>query len=152
MNQLYSFSAKSVEDLKGIAKKFVEIISDKQEKTILFVGEMGAGKTTFIASILKELGIDDHISSPTFSIVNEYFSVNYGVVYHFDFYRIEDELEAINIGTEEIFEEDAWKFIEWPQKVSNLLPENFVKVTIVLNPETLIEGEEERKIEVEFYD
>ena len=91
------------------------------------------GKTTFINGLLKLMSIEDHVSSPTFSIVNEYFSRDFGKVYHFDFYRIENEMEALDIGVEEIFEENAYCFIEWPEKIDNLIPENCVSVHIELD-------------------
>ena len=91
---------------------------------------MGAGKTTFITGLMEYMGVVDHVSSPTFSIVNEYHSDDYGNIYHFDFYRLEDEDEALNIGIEEIFDENAWCFMEWPEKIDNLLPENTVSVYI----------------------
>ncbi len=119
---------KSLDELNKKAKAFIEICG--QQKQFAFYGEMGAGKTTFISQVLKELGVEDHLSSPTFSIVNEYFSVNYGKIYHFDFYRIEDEMEAFDIGIEEIFEEDAYCFVEWPEKIENLIPDNFVSINI----------------------
>jgi tRNA threonylcarbamoyladenosine biosynthesis protein TsaE len=115
------------------AKSIISFLKENDRKYVLFYGEMGAGKTTLINAILNEMGIEDHSSSPTFSIVNEYFSVNYGTIYHFDFYRINDEIEAYDIGVEEIFEEDAFIFIEWPQKIENLLPANAVSLSITLN-------------------
>lgn len=127
------YTAKSLVDLPDIARDLLSLMVDAQKKIILFHGEMGAGKTTLINAILDEMGIEDHGSSPTFSIVNEYFSVNYGTIYHFDFYRIQDEMEAYDIGVEEIFEEDAFIFIEWPERIENLLPLDAVSLTITLN-------------------
>ena len=95
-----------------------------------FYGEMGAGKTTFIRALLEVMKVDDHVSSPTFSIINEYFSVPFGTIYHFDFYRIELETEALDIGVEELFESNAYCFVEWPEKIHNLLHESFVKVKV----------------------
>lgn len=115
-------------DIPNTAVQFLKQVGE--HKMFAFHGSMGAGKTTFITGLLSEMGINDHASSPTFSIVNEYFSPQYGKVYHFDFYRIEDEMEALDIGVEEIFEEDAYCFIEWPEKIDNLLPENCVSVYI----------------------
>jgi len=93
---------------------------------------MGAGKTTFINSILKIMGINDHSSSPTFSIVNEYLSDQHGTVYHFDFYRIENEIEALDIGLEDLIYADDYCFMEWPEKIENLLPQHTVNVTITI--------------------
>lgn len=114
MNKTYSIS-----ELNLIAK---EIIATTKSKIVLFYGEMGAGKTTLIKEICKELEIEDVANSPTFSLVNEYHTANSEVVYHFDFYRIEDENEAYDIGIEDYFYADAWCLIEWPQNIENLLP------------------------------
>ncbi|MGA9590863.1 MAG: tRNA (adenosine(37)-N6)-threonylcarbamoyltransferase complex ATPase subunit type 1 TsaE [Salegentibacter sp.] len=115
------------------------ILDSTKSKTLLFYGEMGAGKTTLIQALVKELGADDIASSPTFSLVNEYSTPN-GPVFHFDFYRIEDESEAFDMGIEDYFAADAWKFIEWPQKIPNLIEDNFDKVELV------ILDEEKRKV------
>lgn len=105
------------------------ILSNTKSKTLLFYGEMGAGKTTLIKQLVKALGVHDVASSPTFSLVNHYES-DEGSVYHFDFYRIEDETEALDIGFEDYLESDAWNLIEWPEKVENLLGENTQKLLI----------------------
>ena len=114
MNKDYALA-----DLNQIAK---EVISTAQNKTLLFYGQMGVGKTTLIKELCKELGTDDVTSSPTFSIVNEYHTEDGQIVYHFDFYRIEDENEAYDIGIEDYFYSDAWCLIEWPENIQNLLP------------------------------
>ncbi len=114
MNRNYSIT-----ELNLVAN---EILSTVKSKSLLFYGEMGAGKTTLIKELCKELGIEDVTSSPTFSLVNEYHTNNSEIVYHFDFYRIEDENEAYDIGIEDYFYSDAWCFIEWPQNIENLLP------------------------------
>jgi tRNA threonylcarbamoyladenosine biosynthesis protein TsaE len=117
----------SINNLNSIAK---EIIATSKSKTLLFYGEMGAGKTTLIKEICIELGIEDVANSPTFSLVNEYHTVNSEIVYHFDFYRIEDENEAYDIGIEDYFYADAWCLIEWPQNIENLLPLESTEVYI----------------------
>jgi tRNA threonylcarbamoyladenosine biosynthesis protein TsaE len=109
----------SISELNLIAK---EIIAASKSRMLLFYGEMGVGKTTLIKEICKELGIEDVANSPTFSLVNEYHTANSEIVYHFDFYRIEDENEAHDIGIEDYFYSDAWCLIEWPQNIQNLLP------------------------------
>lgn len=114
MNKNYS-----VNDLNTIAR---EILASVKNKSLLFYGEMGAGKTTLIKELCIELGIEDVASSPTFSLVNEYHTNNTEIVYHFDFYRIEDENEAYDIGIEDYFYSEAWCLIEWPQNIENLLP------------------------------
>jgi tRNA threonylcarbamoyladenosine biosynthesis protein TsaE len=106
-------------ELTNVAR---EILSQSKSKILLFYGEMGAGKTTLIKEICSLLDIEDKISSPTFSLVNEYKSRQGESVYHFDFYRIEDEEEAMDIGFEEYIDSEKWCLIEWPQNIENLLP------------------------------
>ena len=101
----------------------------KEYKIVLFDGSMGAGKTTLIASILKHMGSSDDVSSPTFSIVNEYHSPM-GKVFHFDFYRIEDEQEVHQLGIEEYFYSNHYCFIEWAQNVQGFIPDKFARVVI----------------------
>jgi tRNA threonylcarbamoyladenosine biosynthesis protein TsaE len=144
-SKVLKFEEIGLEELDGVVDKILYKLIELDQKFILLNGEMGAGKTTFTSALLEKMGVEDHGSSPTFSIVNEYFSVNYGKIYHFDFYRIEDEVEAYDIGVEEIFEEDAFCFIEWPQRIQNLLPEKFVSIDIT------IEGLK-RTIELKNYD
>ncbi|MGB1284391.1 MAG: tRNA (adenosine(37)-N6)-threonylcarbamoyltransferase complex ATPase subunit type 1 TsaE, partial [Polaribacter sp.] len=115
----------SISELNHIAK---EIIETTKSKTLLFYGEMGVGKTTLIKEICKELGIEDVANSPTFSLVNEYHTANSEIIYHFDFYRIEDENEAYDIGIEDYFESKNWCFIEWPKNVENVLPLKTVEI------------------------
>jgi len=99
------------------------------EKIFVFEGDMGAGKTTFIKVIAKALGVKELVSSPTFSIVNEYEGKG-NIFYHFDFYRIKNLQEAYDIGYEEYFFSGNTCFIEWPEKVEELLPEHYIKVEI----------------------
>ena len=119
----------NVSDLPHIAK---EILLKVPNKTLLFYGTMGVGKTTLIKEISKQLGVTDIINSPTFSLVNEYEIVN-DKIYHFDFYRIKTEEEALDIGIEDYFFSEYWKLIEWPEKVSNLLPPNSTKIKMHKN-------------------
>ena len=114
MNKNYSLL-----NLNQIAK---DIIKNSKHKVLLFYGDMGVGKTTLIKEICKELGTDDITSSPTFSIVNEYITSNGDTIYHFDFYRLNNEEEAYNIGIEDYLYTDAWCLIEWPSLIKNLLP------------------------------
>ncbi len=118
-----------LEDLPSVAK---QILANANSKILLFDAAMGVGKTTLIKEICKQLGITDVISSPTYSLVNEYTS-NSESIYHFDFYRIESENEAHDIGFEEYLNTESWVFIEWPEKVSNLLPEDTTTLRIELN-------------------
>ena len=123
----------SQEDLKSAARQLLEFAA--AEKIFLFEGDMGAGKTTFIKVICEALGVDDLVSSPTFSIVNEYLARD-GKIYHFDFYRIKDLQEAYDIGYEEYFYSGDRCLIEWPERIALLIPEHHVKVDIqVTGPE-----------------
>ncbi len=110
----------SLEEITEIAKKILN--TPLLKKVILFQAEMGAGKTTLIKEIVKQLGVIDTSSSPTFSIVNEYLSETKERIYHFDFYRIKDEIEAYDMGIDEYFYSGDWCFIEWPEKIPHLVP------------------------------
>lgn len=115
-------------DLPSAAKKLLQACPDK--KIFAFHGEMGAGKTTFIKVICESLGVSDMISSPTYSIVNEYLSDKGEKIFHFDFYRIKSINEAYDMGYEDYFYSNAYCFIEWPEKILELLPAGYVKVDI----------------------
>jgi len=107
-----------------------EIISfSANSRIFLFYGDMGAGKTTLIKSLCECLGTAEPVTSPTFSIVNEYIGTK-NRIFHFDFYRLKNESEALDLGYEEYFYSDAWCFIEWPEKIPNLLPDHYVKIEI----------------------
>ncbi len=116
----------TLDQLTTTAKK---IIANAEHKVFLFDADMGVGKTTLIKEICNQLGVKDVISSPTYSLVNEYQATD-DVIYHFDFYRIQNEEEAYDIGFEEYLDTDAWIFIEWPEKISNLLPKNSIKISL----------------------
>ncbi len=120
-------------DLNQIPEIAKEIISTAKYKIILFYGEMGSGKTTLIKEIIKQLGVEDVVNSPTFSLINEYHSRKGNIIYHFDFYRIENEEEAFDIGVEEYFYCNNWCFVEWPDKVENLLPLESVAIHLTIN-------------------
>ena len=124
MNKNYS-----LENLSEIA---ATLIASAKYKTVLFYGEMGVGKTTLIKEICKQLGVLDTISSPTFSLVNEYQTSKEETVFHFDFYRITDEEEALDIGIEEYLYNNDWCLIEWPQNVENLLPLESVEIHLTI--------------------
>jgi len=128
MQASFEFKAFREADLDLCAEKFLAWAAGRRK--FAFYGEMGAGKTTFIRAITRALSVTDNVSSPTFSLVNEYFSVPFGTIYHCDFYRLKNEREAREIGVPELFETEAWCFVEWPEKIHNLLPSNFVKVVI----------------------
>jgi tRNA threonylcarbamoyladenosine biosynthesis protein TsaE len=120
-----------ISELASAAKQLLSAYPDK--KIIAFYGEMGAGKTTFIKLLCKTLGVADSVSSPTFSIVNEYLSVECGKIFHFDFYRIKSANEAYDMGYEDYFYSNAYCFIEWPERVEELLPPDYLKVAIAVN-------------------
>jgi len=120
--------------LKELPKIAKTIIDTAESKILLFNGEMGVGKTTLIKEVVKQLGVQELANSPTFSLVNEYVTDDGKTIYHFDFYRIEDEEEALDIGIEEYFYDDnAWCLIEWGNKVENLLPLEIVNINLVAN-------------------
>ena len=119
----------SLEALPNAANEFISAMGD--DTVFAFHGKMGAGKTTFIKAVCEALGVTDVINSPTFAIVNEYRSdTTAELIYHFDFYRINNIQEACNIGAEDYFASGALCFIEWPEKIEDLLPIDTVFVVI----------------------
>src|SRR3982751_2736087 len=118
---------KDINELNEAAEKLVSFSGSS--KIFLFYGEMGAGKTTFIKSLCACLGTHENITSPTFSIVNEYEGAG-NKIYHFDFYRLKNENEALDMGYEEYFYSGHYCFIEWPEKIAGLLPEHYISVEI----------------------
>ena len=115
------------------ARQFVEAIGDRT--VFAFFGGMGAGKTTFIKAVCQQMGVtEDMVSSPTFAIVNEYEGSS-GSIYHFDFYRIRQISEAVNMGFDDYLYSGNLCFIEWPELVEPLLPEDMVRVTIEEQPD-----------------
>ncbi len=117
--------------LEKISEVAQTILKNIKSKTLLFYGEMGTGKTTLISAIVKEMGGTDKTTSPTFSIVNEY-KVTNDTVYHFDFYRLKSQYEALDMGIEDYFNSGSWNFIEWPDKIVDLLPENVTVLELSL--------------------
>lgn len=120
----------SLERIGAAAREFVEAMGDYT--VFAFNGEMGAGKTTFIKALCKELGVEDVTNSPSFAIINEYRSDSTAeLIYHFDCYRLENEAEAEDIGVEDYFYSGALCFIEWPERITDLLPDDTVEVDVM---------------------
>jgi tRNA threonylcarbamoyladenosine biosynthesis protein TsaE len=120
------FSCDKPEELEGIADKLLQFHADK--RVFAFFGKMGVGKTTFIKSICNKLHITDTAISPSFGIINEYKTNEGTSVFHFDFYRIKNLSEFLDLGCEEYFYSDSYCFIEWPEKIEDFLPEKFISV------------------------
>lgn len=125
----------AMEDLNSVAREVLGRAGGK--KVWLFYGEMGSGKTTFIKALCRACGVADAMSSPTFSIVNEYRTGDDRSIYHFDFYRIRNEIEAYDIGSEEYFYSGNLCLIEWPEKIPSLIPAEHVKVSLVVEDKNL---------------
>ena len=118
----------SLEGLGEISTSIQEFAGDL--KVWLMRGELGAGKTTLIKTICSNMGVGDEVNSPSFAIINEYLNGNGEPLYHFDFYRIEDEKEAFDVGTEEYFYSGSLCFVEWPEKIPGLVPDRYLEVQI----------------------
>ncbi len=127
----------TLDNIDAVAKQLLDCF---ESKIVLFNGEMGSGKTTLISALVRALGGESETSSPTFSIVNEY-KVSSDFVYHFDFYRIKNHYEALDIGIEDYFCSGYWNFIEWPEKIKSLLPDDHTVVHLT------IESDNERRLD-----
>lgn len=136
------FEVNQLSDLEIVVTEMLGIA--RQSKIFAFYGAMGAGKTTLIKQFCRRMQVTDEVNSPTFSIVNEYVTTENESIYHFDFYRINKQEEAYDIGYENYFYGGNLCLIEWPEKIEQLLPDNFVKVSIVAD----VTGEH-RKIDIE---
>ena len=118
----------NLKELPSVAKKILYCL--EKPCVVAIYGEMGAGKTTLIKALCDELDVIDTVTSPTFAIINEYQTKASEYIYHFDFYRIENTKELLDIGTEDYFYRDSYCFIEWPEVAVSLLPENTIQLTI----------------------
>ena len=119
----------SLAEIDTVAEK---ILAENPKKVLLFNGSMGVGKTTLIKSLAKKLGVLDATSSPTFSLVNEYQISKNQYIYHFDVYRLKNEMEAMDMGIDEYLYSGNWCFIEWPENIPSLIPEEHSTITIEL--------------------
>ena len=117
-----------IEHIREAAREFIQHIGDR--RVFAFYGKMGAGKTTFVKAICEELGVEDVITSPTFAIINEYQVIGTQTIYHFDFYRIKKLEEVYDMGYEDYFYSGALCFIEWPELIEEILPDDAVRVSI----------------------
>lgn len=130
---LLSLRINALTELPAAAQQLIDFAAN--QRIFLFYGDMGAGKTTFIKSLCGALGVNESVTSPTFSIVNEYRGAD-ATVYHFDFYRLKSQSEAFDMGYEEYFYSGAYCFIEWPEKIADLLPDHYLKVSIAATSPT----------------
>jgi len=128
------FEGVALQDLETVAKELVHYAGE--ENIWLFHGEMGAGKTSLIKAVGKNLGVEDLMSSPTFALVNEYLTHDNKKVFHFDFYRIKNETEAYDIGVEEYFDSGSYCLVEWPERIQSLLPPERADIKITLTNNT----------------
>ncbi|MCQ2083297.1 MAG: tRNA (adenosine(37)-N6)-threonylcarbamoyltransferase complex ATPase subunit type 1 TsaE [Bacteroidaceae bacterium] len=127
-----TLTIKDTETISETARQFMQLMGD--DTVFAFYGKMGAGKTTFIKALCKELGVEDEVNSPTFAIINEYRSATTAeLIYHFDFYRIKKLDEVYDLGYEDYFYSGALCFIEWPELIEELLPTDAKKVSITEN-------------------
>lgn len=132
-----------IKDLSGLTEAAREFVAMAEPgRVYAFYGCMGAGKTTFIAELCRQLGSDDEANSPTFSIVNEYDTKEWGRIYHLDCYRLESEEDGYDIGVEDYFSPGNTCFVEWPERIAGLLPDDTVEVTITVS------SDDERKLTV----
>lgn len=119
------FNLDNIDDAAG---EFLRSVSDA--RIFAFYGEMGAGKTTFIKALCRNLGVEQYVTSPTFALINEYHAANDGIIFHFDFYRIESIEEVMDMGYEDYFYSENICFIEWPERIAGLLPEDTARIKI----------------------
>lgn len=121
--------------LPDAAARFIEAVGSDSARVFAFHGPMGAGKTTFIAEVVRRLGSADEASSPTFSIINQYDTALWGTLYHFDCYRLDSEADAEEVGAEDYFYSGHPCLVEWPERIEALLPPSTVHVSISVDPD-----------------
>ena len=121
------YISETIFDLEIIGKKIIKF-SEKKTNIFTFEGEIGVGKTTLIKKILKNLKVEDLVKSPTFSIVNEYLTSDNKIIYHFDFFRLKNKIEVLDMGFEEYLDSSNFCFIEWPKYIQKLLPSDVTKI------------------------
>lgn len=127
----------SIDEIGGAARQVAELLKGQACRTVLMEGEMGAGKTTLTKAICGVMGADeDEVSSPTFALVNEYDSQE-GTIYHFDFYRLKSQSEAVDFGLFDYIDSGRWCFMEWSEKIASLLPDECVTVRIEIISENI---------------
>jgi len=125
---MFSIQINALDELPTVAEQFLNTFRDK--RIFAFYGKMGAGKTTFIKALCRAMGSKDNITSPTFALVNEYDTALPEKIYHFDFYRLKDMTEAMDLGFDDYVESGNYCFMEWPERIEYLLPEHLVEVHI----------------------
>lgn len=128
---MFSEKITSIGELKNVAASLIKQFPE--HRVFALYGKMGAGKTTFIQAICKSLGSNDNVTSPTFALINEYNTADFSSIFHFDFYRIKDMEEAYDLGYEDYLYSGNYCFIEWPERIEPLLPENIIKVNMVVD-------------------
>ena len=129
----HSLKISSLEEIDAVAKEFIS--ATRGHDLFAFYGQMGAGKTTFTVALCKACGVEDVVNSPTFAIVNEYCCADGETLYHFDFYRIKNIAEAMDIGVEDYFYSGSRCIMEWPENIEELLPDEVLRVYIEVNPD-----------------
>jgi tRNA threonylcarbamoyladenosine biosynthesis protein TsaE len=123
----------SLDRIDEVASTFLQMTGEK--KVMAFSGDLGAGKTTFIQAVCRQLGVNTDVNSPTFALINEYFTGSGEPIYHFDLFRIEDPVELFDVGYEEYFYSGRRCMIEWPEKAEDLIPEDALRVNILVLPD-----------------
>ncbi len=127
------FTISSEADVEVVAKELISFV--RQFRVVAFHGDMGVGKTTFIKALCKQMGVEDRVTSPSFALVNEYQTSNNVLIFHFDFYRLENPSELLDMGYEDYFYSDNICLVEWPEKASEIFPPQHLKIYMNEKPE-----------------